>query len=79
MSKEIHQIRKDLRRGDIATAAAICGCSDVTVKRMLLPETDDLRRNPETDLGKRVIEALTMIQNTRAHLRRKFHGEEAFA
>lgn len=70
MQNTIAEIKSQLRKGDIATVAAIVGCSYDLVWRMLnYPEGDKNYRNPDSELGKKILNAFKLIQKTRAHLK----------
>lgn len=62
----------ELRRGDIITVSAIVGCSMETVKRMLLPKDSPRYRSIDTETGKKVMEALRIIIETRQSLKLKY-------
>lgn len=70
---EIEIILKDKRQGDVEFVASVVGCSEDTIHRMLRNPELEGSRNPNTDLGKKIVKAFRLVFQHRELIRRKFH------
>ena len=74
ISKLFQRVKGKLRRGDITLAAAIAGCSENTLERMLKDPADPHYRNPATSTGLKALMALDTVFLQRKALTDIYHS-----